>query len=104
MAEGICAHRPAPPFPVVGEELSLVACDVDTHRTIALATLAGEAEVKRTLNVLVLPAFADDFPLRHLPEQVCTTASRVLLIVGYAIARAHNAAFRAKALADPDAS
>src|SRR5215467_6368233 len=102
VAEGVGTHRPPPPFVVVGEELRLVGCDVDANRAIALTTFAGEAQVKRILDMLILPPFGDDFTLRHLPEQVGTTASRMLLFVGYAIARTHNAAFRAAALANSD--
>ena len=50
------------------------------------------------------PAVADDFSLRHLPEQVSAAAGGVFFIVGGAPTGTHHAAFFAAALANTDAA
>src|SRR5581483_3232755 len=55
----VCAAGTPTSFVVVGEELGLIGGDIDTDRAIALTALAGDAQVERILDVLILPAATD---------------------------------------------
>ena len=89
---------------IVREKFGLVRGQINAHRAVALAALAGEAEVERLFHVLVAPAVADHVALGHLPEQVGAAAGGVLLFVRHPPARAHDAAFLAAAFSDADAA
>src|SRR5690606_14383118 len=102
-AEGVGAPRPRPALVVVGHELGLVRGDVDAHRALALAPLAGQAEVEGLLHLLALPPVGDRLALEHLEEEVGPAAGGVFLLLQHHEARAHGAAAEAAAQADPDA-
>src|SRR5262249_36857989 len=106
--ERVRAAGPDPPVVIVGEELRLVRRDVDVRGAVALAALAGEAQIERLLHRFVTPAAVDRAALEHLPEQVRAAAGRVLLLARHHEARAHRVvaglAVEAPALADADAA
>src|ERR1700731_2326386 len=77
--EGIGAARAEAAFIVMREEFGFVGRDIDADRTVALASLAGEAEVERVFDFFAAPAVANNFTLSHLPEQVSAAARGVLL-------------------------
>src|ERR1035437_4568036 len=104
IAEGIGAARAHAAFVVMREEFSFVGRDVDAHRTVALASLAGEAEIERVLDLFAAPAIANDLALGHFPEQMSAAARGVLLFMCGAPTRTHHAAFIAAAFADPNAA
>src|ERR1700686_4377802 len=88
----------------MGEKFGFVGGQVNAHRAIALAALAGEAEVERLLYVFVAPAVADHVALGHLPEQVSAAAGGVFLLMGHPPAGTHDAAFFAAAFSYSDAA
>ena len=67
------------------------------------AALAGEAEVERVEHLRRAPEL-ELLAVQHLPEQVRAAAGRVLLLACDHVARAHHAALRTAAVADPDAA
>ena len=81
-AEGVVAQGAVAALVVVGEELGLVGGHVDGDGALALAGLAGEAEVEGLLDLLVLPLVGEDFALHQLPEQVGAAAGGVELFAG----------------------
>ena len=104
VGESVVAARTQASLVIVREKLGLVCGQVNAHRAIALAALAGEAEIERLFHVLVAPAVADHVALGHLPEQVGAAAGGVLLFVGHAPAGTHDAAFFAAAFSYADAA
>jgi len=88
----------------VREELRLVGGDVDARGAVALASLAGEAEVQRLLDPLVAPSAGDRLSLEHLEEQPYAPARRVLLLAGDHVARAHRPVPGAPALPKAEAT
>src|ERR1700686_5057511 len=60
IAESVGAVRADAAFIIMREEFGFVGRDVDADRTIALASLAREAEVERVLDFLAAPAVAND--------------------------------------------
>ena len=91
------------------EKFSLISRDIDVHRTVAFAALAGKAEVERLLDLFAPPAIANDpifseWALGHLPEQMSAAPRRVFFFVRGAVAGAHHAAVFAAALADAHAT
>src|SRR5215467_2017115 len=103
VAESQRIERARVGFIIVREEFGFVGGDVDARRTVALAALAGEAEIERVLDLFTLPAIFDDFTLCHLPQQVGTAASGVFFFASGAEAWTHHTAFVAAALAYSDA-
>src|SRR5579863_5556422 len=72
VAEGIGVQWTETAFVIMREKLGLVGGNVDADGTIALAPLAGEAEIERALDFAAAPAIADDCiftigVLGHLP-------------------------------------
>ena len=109
VAEGIGAARADAAFIIMREELGLVGGDVHVDGAIALASLAGEAEIERLLDFFAAPAIADDpifsgWALRHLPEKVSAAAGGVFFFACDPIAGTHDAAFFATAFANTDAA
>ena len=104
VAEGVGAARSDAAFIVVRKKFGFVGGEVDAYRTLAFAALAGEAEIERFFYFFAAPAVANDFPLRHFPEQVGATAGAVFFFARGAIAGAHQATFFAAALAYADAT
>src|ERR1051326_399228 len=102
-AEGVGMERAYAALVVVRQELGLVGRHVDVHRALPFAALAGKAQVERRLHLLLLPAAAKHFALHRFPEQAGPAASRVHLLAGRHVARAHHARFLA-AFADADAA
>ncbi len=88
-------------FIVMREKLGFVAGNIDADRAIALAALAGKAEIERLLHFFAAPAIANDFPSRHLPQKMSATAGRVFFFMRGPVAGTHQAAFFAPALAHP---
>lgn len=86
------------------EEFGLVGGDVHVHRAVALAALAGEAEVERFLDGLVTPSAGHHFPLQHFEEQVGAAPGGVHFLARGHVAGAHGPALGAAALADADAA
>src|SRR5262249_4926098 len=105
-AERIGVPRPPAALVVVRQELGLVRRDVDVDRAVALASLASETEGEGALHALVFPSVQDrTVAAQHLPEQVRAPTSRMLLLVGHHVTRAHHVvlALRALSAATPDA-
>ena len=65
---------------MLAEELGLVGRHVDVHRAVALAALAGQAEVQRLLDVLVPPAALQRVALEHLEKEPRPPTGRVRLL------------------------
>src|SRR5579862_135573 len=104
VAEGVGAAGARAALIIMREEFGFVGGDVDADWAVALASLAGEAEVERLFDFFAAPAVANDpifsgWALRHVPEQVSAAAGGVLLFASDAIAGAHYAALFASALA-----
>src|SRR6185312_4252974 len=89
---------------VVRQKFRLVRGHVDVHRTIALATLARQAQVERLAYRIAAPAVRDRFAAQHLEQHARTAARGMLLFARGLIARAHGAAVLAPAVADADAT
>src|SRR5579863_162916 len=91
------------------KKLGLVCGNVNAHGTIALASLTGETEVERVLDLLAAPAIANDaifsgLALGHFPEQVSAAAGGVLFFAGGAVAGTHDTAFVAAAFSHAHAA
>ena len=89
---------------VMSEELRLVRRHVDVDGAVALASLAGEAEIERLVHGVAPPAVAERVPLHHLEEEARAAARRVLLLARHHEARAHRARVEPPAFADADAA
>src|SRR5690349_618602 len=89
---------------VMGPELGLVRRHVDVHRTLALAALAGEAEIERLLDLVVAPAVIELVAVHQLEEEMGPAARGMTLLTGDHVARTHDAAVVAATLADADAA
>src|SRR5438105_2627498 len=89
VAEGVRTARTHPAFIIVGKKLSLVGGNVHAHGAIALAAFAGEAKIKRVLDLLTSPTVADHLSLSHLPQQVGAAARGVLFLASGTVARTH---------------
>ena len=85
------------------KKFSFVSGDIHADRTLALAPFAGKTQIKRMLDVVVMPSVANDVALGHLPEQMRAPASRVLLLASDAKAGAHDSAVILPALPHADA-
>jgi hypothetical protein len=101
--EGVGGARPKAARIALREELGLQRGQVDTDRAVVRAPLAREAEVERLLDLVGAPGL-ELLAVQHLPEQPRPPARRVLLLARDHEARAHHAAARPPALADPDAA
>ncbi len=66
-AEGVVGERTGLIFVVVREELGFVCGQIDADGALALAGLAGEAEVERLFDLVVLPLVGENFALHQLP-------------------------------------
>src|SRR5262249_34700806 len=85
---------------IVREEFGLVRCHVDVDGAIALASLAGEAQIKCVEDFPAFESVADHIAMHHLEKKMCATASRVFFFHRRPVARAHRAFFLTPALAD----
>src|SRR5487761_1121570 len=89
-SEGVVKERAGALFEVVGEELSLVGGHVYAGGALALAGLAGEAEIERFPYLFVLPLVGEDFALHQLPQEMGAASGRVELFAGGHEAGAHG--------------
>src|SRR5665213_1242239 len=89
---------------MVLEELGLPCGNVHIGGALGFAGLAGEAEVQRVMNLLVLPAVADNAAFQHLPQQVRAAARGVLLLTRCHVAGTHGGIALFAAEADADAA
>ena len=96
--------RSEPTGVVMRSELRLVRRHVDVDRALAFAALARQAQVERLFDVVVAPAAGHLSTVHQLEQQVGAAASRVALLAGDHVARAHHAAVVTPALPDPDAA
>ena len=87
---------------MVRQKLSFVGRDIYADWAIALASLAGKAQVEGGFHVWIAPLVANYVTAGHFPEQVCAAASGVLLFARDAEAGAHDAAFVLAAFAYTD--
>ena len=88
----------------MGEELGLVGGDVDGDGALGLAGFAGEAEVERFFDLLILPLVGEDFALHQLPEEMGAAAGGVQLFAGGHEAGAHGSGVGFAAGSDADAT
>ena len=88
----------------MAEKLRLVRRHVHVDRAIALAALAGEAQVERVLHFLALPAVVDDFAVHHLEQHARAAARGILFLARHHVGGAHRSAAFAPAGADADAA
>ena len=98
-AEGQVGPGAAPlaALPVVGEELGLVGGHVDVGRAVALAALAGQAQVEGVLDLFAAPAVGDRgvaVAVEHLEQQPRPAPRRVLFLQGDLVGGAHHRAAR----------
>ena len=103
-AHGVGVARPQPTFVVVRQKLGLVGGHVHVDRAVALAALAGQAQVERVLDRFAFPAVGQHFAVHHLEQQAGPAARAMLLLAGDLIAGAHDLAALAAAVADADAA
>src|SRR5579875_1354094 len=108
-AERVVTARSHAPLPVLEEELCLVGRHVDADRAVALAALAGQAEVERVADRVRAPSVADrpvGVPVEHLEQQPGSPAGRVLLLERHLVGGAHDGALARvlPTLADADAA
>jgi hypothetical protein len=89
---------------VVGEELRLVGGHVDAHRAFLAAALARQAQVEGVADLAGVPPGSDHLAPDHLHQEPGPAPGGVLLLPGEAVARAHDPALVAAALADADAA
>ena len=89
---------------VVRQKLGLVRRHVDVDRAVALASLAGEAQIECVFDRLVAPACRNLLTFEHLEEQTGPASRGVLLLARGHEARAHGATFHAPALSDSNAA
>src|ERR1022692_2380798 len=102
MPEGVRAARTASSFVVVRQELSFVGGHIDADRAVALAPLAGEAQIERVLHVLVAPTVLNHISLGHLPQQVGAASGRVFFLASHAKTGTHDSTFIVAAFAYSD--
>ncbi len=100
----VVRRRAQPPRVVVVQELGLVRRHVDADRAVALARLAGQAEIQRVAHLGRPPAVGDEVAADQLEQQPGSPARRVLLLAGDLVARAHRGAGRVAALPHTDAA
>src|SRR6185437_5469949 len=89
---------------VMRHEFRFVRRNVNIYRTLALASLATQAEIERFLHALVLPPGFQFFALKHLKQHVRTTARRVLFFQRDHVTGTHHAFFFTSAFAYTDAA
>src|SRR4051794_11620499 len=97
-------QRPRVLFVVVRQELGAIGRDVDVGRALRLARLARQAQVERSLDVLVGPAAANRLALEHLEQHAGTAARAVLFLERDHVAWTHRAVVLLAALPESDAS
>jgi hypothetical protein len=68
-AHRIGLTRSYPPGIVMRQKFGLVGGHIDLHGAVALAALAGQAQVERFAHVLTPPAVGERVALKHLEEQ-----------------------------------
>src|SRR5205823_4000894 len=86
------------------KELGLVRGHVYTHWTVALASLAAEAEVERLLHRPAPPTAIQHFTIQHLPEEPRPSSGGVHLFPGGHVAGAHGPAGLPAAGSHPNAA
>src|SRR5258708_28224730 len=86
VTEKVGAARAHAAFVEVRKEFGFVGRDIDTDGAIAFASFASEAEIERLFHFFAAPSIADDFALRHLPQQVGAATSGVFFFARNAIA------------------
>ena len=96
--------RPQPVGVVVGHEFGFVGGDVHLDRAVALAALAGDAQVEGLEDVVVAPQVRQRLALEHLPQKAGPAPGGVAFLVRGLERRAHRPAGLAPALADADAA
>ena len=101
---GVRGAGPESAGEVVGEELGLVGGHVDVDGALALAGLAGEAEIEGLFHRLTAPAPAERVALQHFEEQARAPARRVHLLARRHVTGAHDARLRLAADADAHAA
>src|SRR4029077_16665107 len=89
---------------VMRQEFCLVSRDIDVGGAFGLASLAGETQIQRFLDVLVLPAVTQYFALQQLKQHMRAASRAVLFFTRGHVARAHGAAIIFSTGSDPDAS
>ena len=103
----VVRRGPQPVLVVVGQELGLVGGHVHVDRAVALAALAGQAQVEGVANGCRAPAVGDRavrVVVEHLEQQTRPAAGGVLLFAGCAVGGTHDSAGVATALSDTDAA
>lgn len=91
-------------FEVVAKELGLVSGHIHRDGALTFASLAGEAEIKRFFDLLVLPLIGQDLALHQLPEKMSATTSGMELLTGSHKAGTHGASVGLATGADADAA
>src|SRR6185312_3861255 len=87
---------------IMSKKLGLVSRHVHVGRTLRLACFTGEAQIKGSLDLLILPASADDLALKHLKQHVRAAARAVFFLQRGHIAWTHGVRvyFTARSQAD----
>ena len=88
---------------MLAQELGLVAGHVDVDRAVGLAALARQTQVQGLADLRRPPAALDDLAGGHLEQQASPAAGGVLLLPGYPVAGAHDAALGGQAPPDTHA-
>ena len=96
--------RAPPALVIVGQKLGFIRSDVHVGRAFRFAGLAGETQVERLLNVLVLPCVMHDLALQDFEEHVRAAAGAVFFLERHHVAGTHRAGIMLAAFSQPDAS
>src|SRR6185437_15621816 len=93
---------PPPVLVIMSKKLCFISRHVHVGRTLRLACFTGEAQIKRSLDLLILPATADDLALKHFKQHVRAAARAVFFLQRGHIAWTHGARvfFTARSQAD----
>src|SRR5581483_3155458 len=81
-------------FPVMREKLGAIGRNVHVRGTVALASLATDAQLERIFHGFAAPAFFDRTAQEHFPEKMRAPARRMFLFVRRHEARTHDFAVR----------
>ena len=85
------------------QKLGLIRGDVDVGGTFRFAGFAGEAQVERLFNVLVLPSAAHHLSLQHFEQHVRAAPGAVFFLKRHHVAGTHRAGIVLAAFPQPNA-
>ena len=79
------------------KKFGLIGGDIHVHRTIAFAAFAGETQIERFFNRLVVPSALQRIAVHHFKKQMAAAPRGVHFFAGHTVAGTHGLAFHAPA-------